>query len=264
MASRALRRPTVHTQANVLGCHIDAVTMAETVARCEHAIASRNRLHQVSVNASKLTAIRRDERLRRIVDHSGLVNADGQSIVWASRLLGEPLPERVAGIDLMFELLAKAELRGYRVYIVGARPQVLERAVARLEQMYPRLTLCGWHHGYFTDSEEPALVESIAAADPDIVLVAMSSPRKEYWLEDHGASLRAPVQVGVGGSIDVVAGVTRRAPRLIQSAGLEWVYRLLQEPRRLGRRYASTNTRFIALLARELARRRLSDRGSLR
>jgi N-acetylglucosaminyldiphosphoundecaprenol N-acetyl-beta-D-mannosaminyltransferase len=258
MQSEAPPQPLHRHQADVLGCPIDAVTMRETIACCEVAIESRRRLHQVSVNAAKLIAIRQDERLREIVKRSGLVNADGQSIVWASRLLGSPLPERVAGIDLMFELLASAEAHGYRVYIVGARPEVLKRAVCRLEELYPRLVLCGWHHGYFTEADEGDLVRSIASTEPDIVLVAMSSPRKEYWLAEHGDDLRAPVQVGVGGSIDVVAGVTRRAPRWMQSAGLEWLYRMVQEPMRLVRRYASTNAQFVALLASEVVRNQLS------
>jgi N-acetylglucosaminyldiphosphoundecaprenol N-acetyl-beta-D-mannosaminyltransferase len=260
MLSRTVSEPVRRQQADVLGCRIDAVTMEETLALCEAAIEARKRLHQVSVNAAKLIAIRKDDRLRDIVQQSGLVNADGQSIVWASRLLGTPLPERVAGVDLMFELLASAEEHGYRVYILGAQPEVLERAVARLQELYPRLVLCGWHHGYFPASEEATLVDTIAKTDPDIVLVAMSSPRKEYLLAGHGEELRAPVQIGVGGSIDVVAGVTHRAPVWMQSAGLEWLYRLVQEPRRLAGRYASTNTQFVTLLARELLRIRVLHR----
>lgn len=264
MLSKTVSEPARRQQADVLGCRIDAVTMEETLALCEAAIEARERLHQVSVNAAKLIAIREDDRLRGIVEHSGLVNADGQSIVWASRLLGTPLPERVAGVDLMFELLASAQEHGYRVYILGARPEVLEQAVARLHELYPRLVLCGWHHGYFPESEEAALVSTIAKTDPDIVLVAMSSPRKEYLLAGHGEDLRAPVQIGVGGSIDVVAGVTHRAPLWMQSAGLEWLYRLVQEPRRLGGRYTSTNSQFVALLVRELVHRWLSHPGGRR
>jgi N-acetylglucosaminyldiphosphoundecaprenol N-acetyl-beta-D-mannosaminyltransferase len=238
----------------VLGCRIDALDMPQTVARCERIIEERRVTQQVSINAAKVIALRNDPRLRQIVNQCELVNADGQSIVWASRLLRCPLPERVAGIDLMFELLALARRRGYRVYILGARQDVLEAAAAKLQLRYPGLNLCGWHHGYFADAEARGIAEEIGRTSPDILLVAMSSPRKEYWLAEHGCTVGAPLLLGVGGSIDVVAGVTRRAPRWMQRAGLEWLYRLAQEPRRLGRRYAVTNIQFLGLLAAELIR----------
>ena len=237
---------------NVLGCDIDPLTMGETVDRCAQAIQSQHRIQQISINGAKVIAMRGDGRLRGIVASSELVTADGQSVIWSSRLLGSPLPERIAGIDLMFELLALAEERGYRVYIMGARRHVLERAVRRLQRRYPGLTICGWRDGYFAETEEDAIAETIGQTRPDIVFAALPSPRKEYWLAMHGETLRAPVQLGVGGSIDVVAGVTRRAPRWMQRAGLEWLFRMIQEPRRLGPRYATTNTQFIAILISQL------------
>ncbi len=245
---------------DVLGCSIDALDMAATVARCDEIIRSRRVTQQVSINAAKLIAMRRDERLRRIVDRCELVSADGQSIVWASKLLGSPVPARVAGIDLMFELLSLAQRRGYRVYILGARQDVLETAVAELRRRYPGLNLCGWHHGYFSDADGETIAEEIGRTSPDILLVAMSSPRKEYWLAEHGRTLGAPLEIGVGGSIDVVAGVTTRAPVWMQRSGLEWFYRLVQEPRRLAHRYTVTNAQFLGLLAAELVRTRIGRR----
>lgn len=240
----------------IMGCPIDVLDMRQTVELCDKLIQSRTPSQQVSINAAKIVAMRRDARLRSIVTQCSLINADGQSIVWASRLLGCPLPERVAGIDLMFELLALAERRAYRVYILGARADVLEIAIARLKDRYPELNFCGWHHGHFRDEESGPVVELIAGAAPDILLVAMTSPRKEYWLGEHGAALGAPLVLGVGGSIDVVAGLTRRAPLWMQRGGLEWLYRVVQEPRRLARRYWVTNAQFMGLLAIELARTR--------
>ena len=245
---------------DVLGCSIDPLNMSASVARCEEIIESRRATQLVAINASKLVALRRDERLQRIVQQCELVHADGQSVVWASRLLGVPVPERVPGIELMFEVLALAERRGYRVYILGARERVLEHAVGELQRRYPRLNLCGWHHGYFAESDEVALAEEIGRAAPDILMVAMSSPRKEYWLSEYGRRLGAPLNLGVGGSIDVVAGVTRRAPEWMQRVGLEWAFRLAQEPQRLGRRYAVTNTRFLGLLAVEVVRTKTGRR----
>ena len=146
----------------VLGCSIDPLDMRASIARCEQIIESRSTTQLVAINASKLIALRGDRRLRQIVERCELVHADGQSVVWASRLLGVPIPERVPGIELMFEVLALAERKGYRVYILGAREHVLETAVAELWRRYPRLILCGWHHGYFAAGDEAELAEEIA------------------------------------------------------------------------------------------------------
>ena len=173
--------------------------------------------------------------------------------MWASRLLGDPLPTRVAGIDLMLELLALAEDRGYRVYVLGAQRGVLERAVARLREHHPRLDFAGYRDGYFPDADEPSVAAEIRAARPDLLFVAMSTPRKEYFLGRWGPELDVPFSMGVGGAIDVIAGVTKRAPRSLQRLGLEWAFRLAQEPRRLFRRYLVTNSEFVALTLRDLA-----------
>jgi N-acetylglucosaminyldiphosphoundecaprenol N-acetyl-beta-D-mannosaminyltransferase len=239
-------------RADVLGCTIDRLDMAATVAAVEQAIATRTFTQHMAINAAKLVTMHNDEKLREIIGGCELVNADGQAVVWASRLLGDPLPERVAGIDLMDELLAVAERRGYRVYFLGARAEVLERALERLRERYPALQIAGARDGYFGDDEEAAVCDAIRATEPDMLFVAMSSPRKEYFLGSYGQAIGAPFVMGVGGSIDVVAGITRRAPERWQRLGLEWAYRLLQEPRRMFKRYAVTNTRFAALVAREL------------
>ncbi len=190
--------------------------------------------------------------MREIVGGCELVSADGQSVVWASRLLRDPLPERVAGIDLMHALLGLAAENGYRVFFLGARAEVLERAIERLREQHPQLAIAGARDGYFSAEEETEVCDEIRASRADILFVAMTSPRKEYFLGEHGESLGAPFVMGVGGSIDVVAGVTRRAPLLWQRLGLEWLFRLLQEPRRMFRRYAVTNARFALLLGRAL------------
>lgn len=245
---------------DVLGCSVDPLDIPATVARCDEIIQSGRFSQQVSINAAKVTALHNDQRLRQIAHQCELVSVDGQSVVWASKLLGNPVPGRVPGIDLMFELLALAERRGYRVYILGARQHVLDAAVTELQQRYPHLNLCGWHHGYFSEAEEGMIAEEIRGTAPNILLVAMSSPRKEYWLAERGPATGAQFGMGVGGSIDVVAGVTRRAPRWMQQFGLEWFYRFIQEPRRLGRRYAVSNTQFLGLLAAELIRTRAGRR----
>lgn len=243
----------------LLGCPLDAVEMDEAVARCEAAIGSGEYLQQVSVNAAKIVSMADDAALREMVAESGLVTADGQSVVWAGRLLGVPLPERVAGIDLMQRLLAAADRNGHRVYILGARREILEIALERLHERYPALTVAGARDGYYEEAEVGEVCEEIRAARADILFVAMSSPRKEHFLGSNGASLGVGFAMGVGGSIDVIAGITRRAPRLLQRLGLEWAYRLAQEPRRLASRYLRTNLRFAWMVLRAFVTRRGSE-----
>ena len=236
----------------VLGCAIDRVDMEEAARRCDRLVRTRAHAQHMAINAAKIVAMRHDDALHGLVDRCELVTADGQAVVWASRLLGDPLPARVAGIDLMLELLALAERRGYRIYVLGARADVLERAVARLRERHPQLVIAGSHDGYFSLADERSVAAEIRAARPDLLFVAMSTPRKEYFLGRWGRAIDVPFSMGVGGAIDVIAGVTRRAPRALQRLGLEWAFRLAQEPRRLFRRYLVTNLEFLCLIAGEL------------
>jgi N-acetylglucosaminyldiphosphoundecaprenol N-acetyl-beta-D-mannosaminyltransferase len=240
---------------SLLGCPIDALDMQETVACCDELVQRRGYTQHIAINVAKLVSMDNDAALREIVDGCALINADGQGIVWAAKLLGRPLPERVAGIDLMMELMGLAELRGYRVYVLGAKPDVLDRAIAILRERHPALVFAGWRDGYFSADEEAGVCADIRASGADLLFVAMSTPRKEFFLAERGPELGVPFAMGVGGAIDVVAGVTRRAPVLWQKAGMEWAYRLLQEPRRMWRRYAVTNSRFALLLLRALISR---------
>jgi len=247
-----------HSRVKILGCEIDRLDMASTLEQCRSVIRNRRYTQHVAINAAKLVTLRREPELRAVIERCHLVSADGQSIVWASRLLGDPLPERVAGVDLMQELFSMAEQDGYRVFILGAREEVLQTATDRLHRQHPELAIAGCHHGYFADEESPDIAAEIRAAQPDILFVAMSSPRKEQWLGRFGESLGVPLVMGVGGSIDILAGITRRAPQLWQQLGLEWLYRLLQEPQRMFRRYLVTNAQFSVLIAREMAARALA------
>jgi N-acetylglucosaminyldiphosphoundecaprenol N-acetyl-beta-D-mannosaminyltransferase len=242
----------------VLGCSIDRLDLEQTLTVCDKVIQSRGFAQHMAINVAKLMAMRDDEMLRESIKGCELVTADGQAVVWASRLLGAPLPERVAGIDLMNGLLARAPTMGYRLYILGAAPKVLDGAVARIREQHRGISIVGYRHGYYDEAEEDAVAASIADARPDILLVAMSSPRKEYFLARHGSNIRVPFVMGVGGAIDVVAGHTRRAPVILQRLGLEWLFRLAQEPRRLARRYFVTNTRFLLVLSREVVKSRRS------
>jgi N-acetylglucosaminyldiphosphoundecaprenol N-acetyl-beta-D-mannosaminyltransferase len=242
-------------RATVLGCPIDSVDMEEALRVCERSIRSHSYCQHVAINVAKLVALRDDRRLADIVESAGLVTADGQPVVWASRLLGDPLPERVTGIDLMIRLLELAEERGYRVFILGARNDVLERAIDQLRTSLPLLQVAGYRNGYFGDDEIEEVCAEIRDAQADMLFLGLSSPRKEYWLSAHGPTLGVPFVMGVGGAIDIIGGRTRRAPVLLRKMGLEWLFRLAQEPRRLARRYVVTNTRFVWLLLLDVAKR---------
>lgn len=238
----------------VLGCGIDRVTLDDALARCAGALTEGTYLQQFSVNAAKVVAMRNDPKLTALSEHADLVTADGSSIVLASRLFGDPLPERVTGIDLMHGLLELAEREGHGVYILGAAPEILNRAVARLRELHPRLRLAGYRDGYFDPGEDAAVRAAVRDSGADILFVAMGSPRSEHWLADHGPELGVRVAMGVGGSIDVLAGKVRRAPPALQRLHLEWLYRLAQEPRRLIRRNLASVT-FWRLALRERLRR---------
>jgi N-acetylglucosaminyldiphosphoundecaprenol N-acetyl-beta-D-mannosaminyltransferase len=243
---------------DLFGVPVAAITMDDALGLVDEAIATRRPLQIGVVNAAKLVNMRRSEELRTDVLSSDLVLADGMAVVWASRLLGRPLPERVAGIDLMLGMLSHGTHAGYRVYCLGATPDVLRAVVARIAVEYPGVTVAGSHDGYFTDAEEAAVVQDIASARPDILLIAMTSPRKERFLSRWSRPVAVPVCHGVGGSFDVFAGYVQRAPERWQRLGLEWLYRVKQEPRRLWKRYFTTNSVFLAMLARALVRERLA------
>jgi N-acetylglucosaminyldiphosphoundecaprenol N-acetyl-beta-D-mannosaminyltransferase len=242
-------------RAHVLGVDIDRLDMRQTVERCREIIESGQTAHHVSINVAKLVALHDDPRLREIVERCEIVSADGQPIVWASRLLGDALPERVAGIDLMAHLLRLAARAGYRVYFLGAQIDVLRQAVLRIRAAHPQLLIAGFHDGYFPDSESPRVAAGIRDSGSHMLFVGMTSPRKEYWLAEHGRALGVPFVMGVGGALDVLAGAKRRAPQWVQAAGLEWLFRVAQEPGRLAGRYLVTNARFIELLARAVLAR---------
>lgn len=243
----------------VLGVPIDALTIEAVLDRVDRAIGSRDQLRIGVVNAAKLVHMRRDATIRADVLSCNLILADGVPIVWASQILGRPLPERIAGIDLMLGILRRGNQNGYRIHCLGASDDVLVAAVAQITRDYPNVKVVGHHHGYFTSQEEPGLVAAITDAKPDILLVGMSSPKKERFLARWGDQLGVPVCHGVGGSLDVLAGKVRRAPLTWQRFGLEWLYRVYQEPRRLWRRYLTTNTLFCALLIKEFLRQRLPN-----
>ena len=228
--------------------------MDETVSRCLELIAEKRPVQHVVLNASKVVLLADDDRLRDIVASCDLVGIDGQSVVWAGRLLGVAVPERVAGFDLMLRLLEESRDRSLPVYFLGAKPDVLERFLSVVRERYPGLDIRGYRDGYFDD--DGAVADEIAASGARLLFVGITSPRKEYFVSSRLHQLGPVFVMGVGGSFDIVAGITKRAPTWMQRAGLEWFYRLLSEPRRMWRRYLIGNARFIALTFREYRKHR--------
>jgi len=230
----------------------DAVTLPEAVDAIAAMVRAGARGWVATVNVATLMTMRSDPRLQAFVDRASLVVADGQPLVLASRWIATALPERVAGIDLLEALFARAERDGFGVYLLGARAEVLPAAVSRIKSRWPRLRLCGAADGYFSEEEARTRSRTVAQSRADVLIVGMGVPRQERFLEQHWDELGATVAIGVGGSLDVLAGAKMRAPVILQRLGLEWLFRLAQEPRRLWKRYLVTNSQFLYLLVKNL------------
>ena len=220
---------------NILGVDVDAVTMAEAVDVVRRAMDTRAGVMVATANAEMLMRATHDEELRRILNASALVVPDGAGTVWAARHLGHAMPERVAGYDLAQELLRCAPAEGRSVYFFGSAPGVAEKAKAKAEQLYPGIEIVGVRNGFFSPADNAAIIAEIRAARPDLLLVALGVPKQEKWIAAHLAELDVPVAIGVGGTLDVMAGVMKRAPLWMQRAKLEWLFRGLMQPKRAGR-----------------------------
>ena len=234
----------------ILNTYVNAISLDETVDEIEKIIARGVPTQHVVINASKVNLMEGDLELASIVNECPLINADGASIVWAAKKLGVPLVERVTGIDLFQRLVELASEKGYRIYLFGAKEEVVTRVKAIFEDRYPGIQIAGYRNGYFTEADEPQIVSDMAASGADMMFVAFSSPKKEYWVHKYIDQIGIPFVMGVGGSFDVVAGVTDRAPTWMQEHGLEWFYRFIQEPGRLWKRYIIGNLKFVALTYR--------------
>jgi N-acetylglucosaminyldiphosphoundecaprenol N-acetyl-beta-D-mannosaminyltransferase len=226
--------------------------MYETMEIVDSAISKGEQLHHVVVNAGKIVALQTDLKLRQSVNESDLINADGQAVVWASRLLGKPLKERVAGIDLMINLVQLAYQKNYKIFFFGAREEVVKEVVDTYSNEYSPNIIAGYRNGYFRKDEEQTIANQIAKSGANILFVAISSPTKENFLYENKTLLqKVNFVMGVGGSFDVVAGKIKRAPLWMQKVGLEWFYRFAQEPKRMWKRYLVGNSKFISLVLKE-------------
>ena len=234
----------------ILGITIDPLTMKETVDAVEQYVLKKHPLHLMGVNADKINQCHEDEKIKKIVNESGIINADGASVVLASKFLGAPVPERVAGIDLMQNLLELSNKKGYSVYFFGAKEEILQDMLKAFKQRYPDLDVVGYRNGYFSPEDEEKIQEDIKDRKPDFVFVGITSPKKEYIIQSFMDNGINAVFMGVGGSFDVLSGHIKRAPLWMQKLNLEWLFRVSNEPKRLFKRYFVGNISFIRKVLR--------------
>lgn len=245
---------TPRERVTIAGVEVDNLTENDALARIDGLVAAGRSHYLTVVNAAKVVAAGRDARLREVLLAADLVTADGMSVVWASRMLGRPLKARVTGIDLFARLVARAADRGWTVYFLGARDDSVAGIVRRFEREYPGLRIAGYRNGYFSAAESAAVADQVRSSGADLLFVAMGSPEQEFWISENLARTGVRFAMGVGGSFDHLSGRARRAPEWMQRAGLEWLYRLLREPRRMWRRYLIGNSVFVWLVAKQRMR----------
>jgi N-acetylglucosaminyldiphosphoundecaprenol N-acetyl-beta-D-mannosaminyltransferase len=232
---------------NFLGAPMDSGSMSDTVSSISERISSRRFTQHVVVNVAKIVNMRKDPELEKSVTECDIINIDGMGVVWGARFLGLQIEERVSGVDLFGELNAMAEREGLPVFYLGAKNEVVQKTEDVMRSKHPKLNIAGVHHGYFWDDER-AVVEQIKASGARLLFVAITSPKKENFINCWKDELGVDFVMGVGGTFDVVAGKVKRAPLWMQKCGLEWFYRVIQEPGRMWKRYLVTNSVFALLL----------------
>lgn len=232
---------------NVLGCPMDVATMSQTIELIKASVLRNEFMQHVVVNVAKIVNMRKDPELADSVTQCDVINIDGMGVVWGARILGHHVPERVAGVDLFYELNAMAEKESFPVFYLGAKQEVVDETKMRMQKKHPSLNVVGTQNGYFWGNEQ-GVVEQIKASGAKLLFVAITSPKKENFINKWKDDLGVNFVMGVGGTFDVVAGRVERAPKWMQSAGLEWLFRVIQEPRRMWKRYLVTNSQFLFLL----------------
>lgn len=242
----------MNNKIQLLSSTIHNLNMDETLLCIEKTIELNQQIHHVVVNAGKIVSMQTDLQLRHSVNSSDLINADGQAVVWASKILDKPLKERVAGIDLMENVVELAHKNNYKIFFLGAEEEIVKRVVNVYSNKYSENIIAGYRNGYFKKSEETIIARQISSSGANVLFVAISSPTKENFLFQNKNLLKnVNFIMGVGGSFDVVSGKVKRAPFWMQKSGLEWFYRFIQEPRRMWKRYLIGNSKFIYLVLKE-------------
>ncbi len=235
---------------NILGVRIHNVTMGETLAHLERMALSGSRHYLATVNAEWIVRAQHDELFRTIINGASLSIPDGMGVLLASRLLGQPINERVTGVDTVRQFAAVASRKNLRIFMLGSAPGVAERAARALEEENPGLRIAGTYSGSPDPREDEEIRRCIEEVNPHVLLVAYGAPKQDFWIHRNLPHLKVSVAIGVGGTFDFIAGVTPRAPLWVQSIGLEWLHRLVQEPRRWRRMMALPKFVIYVLLAR--------------
>jgi len=238
----------------VAGCPVDCISFGGAAEEICRRIEQRIPTDVVYINAAKIVKYHRDPALRSVIERADLLLADGVPVVWVSRLFGRALPGRVNGTDLMEQMAALTAERGYSIFLLGGTEEIVNATAAELSRRHPRLKIAGVRNGYFKPEQDDEVLQAIHDSGADLLLIGISTPKKELWGDRNLARLGVPICQGVGGSFDVVAGSVSRAPGWMQRCGLEWFYRFLQEPLRMGGRYLRTNPEFLWLVFCEAAR----------
>lgn len=218
---------------NVLGVGFDDLTMEEAVSSAMALIEARSGRYAATPNPEIVMLAREDKRLRDALVEAALVLPDGIGVIKGAKILGTPLKGKLPGIDFASAVMARLAEKGGSVFLFGAKPGIAEKAGEELASRYQGLRIAGVHDGYFSD--DAAIVEAINAASPDLLLVCLGAPKQELWMQSHDGRVNVGLMAGLGGSLDVFAGTVKRAPEAWQRMGLEWLYRLLREPKRIGR-----------------------------
>jgi len=229
-----------------LDCPLDPISYNQAVDQCLSWCQGQRQPHTIiTVNAAMLIMMRTDKEIFQACTAGDLILADGMSVVWGAKLVGTPIPERIAGVDLMASLLKEAAQHHLKVFFLGAREEVVTRLIDIYHEQYPELIVAGYHNGYFKDEQQAEIISLIKDSEADLLFVGMPSPFKEVWCEKYKNQLQIPVIMGVGGSFDVLSGFIKRAPIGLQNIGMEWFWRLMMEPRKMWKRYLITNSLFI-------------------
>ena len=244
----------------LFGIPFHSWNMSQTVqAICDRIEAGVFTQHVV-INVAKVVYAQKDAALRASIASCDIINVDGMGVVWGCKLLGYAVPERVAGVDLFLKLIRMSEEKAFPVYLLGAKDDVVKKTTEVLMEKYPKLNIAGSHHGYFWDDED-TVVRQIKDSGAKLLFVAITSPKKENFINKWRGELGIDYVMGVGGSFDVIAGKVRRAPEWMQKAGMEWLYRLMQEPGRMWRRYLYTNAMFLWMLVKGMLSERFKTHG---
>jgi N-acetylglucosaminyldiphosphoundecaprenol N-acetyl-beta-D-mannosaminyltransferase len=240
----------------LLGCPIDNLSLPECISKIEEFIVSRKPHQYIAINADKIVKLHKDPSFKKILLESNLNIVDGQPLMWISRLKGKPVKQRYGGIDIIDGFLPVAQAKGYKVYFLGATEDVVQKVIEKYSKEYPKLRIAGYRNGYWTEEQEPLIIREIKNTRVDVLFLAMGSPKKEVFLSRYLKELSIPFVMGVGGAFDVIAGKTVRAPKWMQSAGMEWLWRVFQEPRRMFKRYLVSNTNFLAIAFKDIFRKK--------